>query len=206
MKEQHNLLLIFTRNPELGKCKTRLAATIGDVAALSIYNFLLAHTVTVTKNLNACKRVYYSDTIWENDIWDATIYEKKLQIGNDLGERMKNAFAEGFEKGFQKIIIIGSDLYDLEQADLKHAFQELDHSDYVFGPALDGGYYLLGMKQMNTKIFENKKWGTPKVLQATLENLKQENIRLLKPKNDIDIFEDIKDVQAFQPFLKSNKL
>ncbi len=196
-----NLLLIFTRNPELGKCKTRLAATIGDMAALDIYNFLLAHTVWVTQGLMVKKQVYYSDTIWENDIWDSTIYEKKLQTGNDLGERMAHAFAAGFKEGFQKIVIIGSDLYDLEQADLELAFEELDHLDYVLGPALDGGYYLLGMKQMNTKLFENKLWGTENVLKASLDDLKNETVGLLKAKNDIDIFEDIKDMEVFQPFL-----
>ncbi len=207
MKAPHkNLLLIFTRNPELGKCKTRLAATIGDIAALNIYNFLLAHTVSVTKNLNSCKQVYYSDTIWEQDIWDPTDYQKKVQTGNDLGERMEHAFEDGFKMGFQKIVLIGSDLYDLEEADLEEAFTSLDDADYVLGPALDGGYYLLGMKQMNTKLFKNKKWGTAAVLENTLEDLKHEGVRLLKRKNDIDIFEDVKDVEAFQPFLKNKKL
>lgn len=204
--EYKNLLLIFTRNPELGKCKTRLAATIGDVAALDIYNFLLAHTVRVTKELKAIKQVYYSDTIWENDIWDATVYEKKLQTGNDLGRRMEHAFTAGFNMGFHKIVIIGSDLYDLEQTDLEEAFKSLDDADYVLGPALDGGYYLLGMKQINTKLFENKTWGTDNVLKTTLNDLKNENIGFLKPKNDIDIFEDIKDMEVFQPFLKRKKL
>lgn len=201
-----NLLLIFTRNPELGKCKTRLAATIGDRAALDIYNFLLAHTVRVTQGLRAKKQVYYSDTIWENDIWDSMVYEKKLQIGNDLGERMAHAFAAGFKAGFQKIIIIGSDLFDLKQTDLEEAFKTLDNADYVLGPALDGGYYLLGMKQMNTKLFENKLWGTNNVLKASLYDLKNETVGLLKAKNDIDIFEDIKDMEVFQPFLNRKKL
>ena len=106
-----NLLLIFTRNPELGKCKTRLAKTIGDEKALEIYKFLLNHTVTITKALKVVKQVYYSETIWENDIWDNEIYQKKIQNGSDLGIRMKNAFKNGFDDGFEKIIVIGSDMY-----------------------------------------------------------------------------------------------
>jgi rSAM/selenodomain-associated transferase 1 len=205
-EEQKNLLIIFTRNPELGKCKTRLAATIGEKAALEVYKLLLAHTAKVTREITARKQVYYSDTIWEHDIWNPSVDEKKVQAGADLGERMEHAFATGFEMGFQKIIIMGSDLYDLEPSDVEAAFQELDHADYVLGPALDGGYYLLGMKQMNAKLFKNKSWGTATVLRATLDDLKEERVALLKEKNDIDVYEDIKDLAVFQPFLISNNL
>ncbi|MEC7265229.1 MAG: TIGR04282 family arsenosugar biosynthesis glycosyltransferase, partial [Bacteroidota bacterium] len=110
-----SLLLILTRNPELGKCKTRLAATVGDAAALEIYKFLLDHTVSLTKDLRVDKWVYYSEEIWEDDIWDNNIYQKKLQEGKDLGERMLNAFKEGFQAGFDQVVIIGSDMYHLAQ-------------------------------------------------------------------------------------------
>jgi len=197
-----NLLLIFTRNPELGKCKTRLAAKVGDDAALEIYKFLLNHTAGITKNLYATKAVYYSEEIWENDIWDPTVFDKKLQEGADLGERMANAFKDGFEKGFERIIVIGSDMYDLNQQNLEEAFLALEKNDYVVGPALDGGYYLLGMKKYKEDLFKNKDWGTASVLEATLKNLKQEGLQLLTEKNDVDHFEDIKDIEAFGPYLK----
>ncbi|WP_396636754.1 TIGR04282 family arsenosugar biosynthesis glycosyltransferase [Maribacter sp. R77961] len=197
-----NLLLIFTRNPELGKCKTRLAAKVGDDAALEIYKFLLNHTAAITKNLYATKAVYYSDKIWENDIWDPTVFDKKLQEGADLGERMANAFKDGFEKGFERIIVIGSDMYDLNQQNLEEAFLALEKNDYVVGPALDGGYYLLGMKKYKEDLFKNKDWGTASVLEATLKDLKQEGLQLLTEKNDVDHFEDIKDIEAFGPYLK----
>ena len=110
-KPRKDLLMIFTRPPVLGKVKTRLAADIGDEAALNIYNFLLKHTVSVTQDLEVVEQVYYSEEIIENDIWDNDHYEKKLQRGNDLGERMQNAFEHGFSNGFENIIIIGSDLF-----------------------------------------------------------------------------------------------
>ena len=106
IKNSTNLLLIFTRNPELGKCKTRLAATVGDQAALDIYNFLLQHTAKVTSQLSCDKAVYYSEEIWQDDVWDANTYEKKLQEGSDLGEKMINAFKEGFAAGYKNIIVI----------------------------------------------------------------------------------------------------
>ncbi len=199
--DTENLLLIFTRNPELGKCKTRLAATIGDEAALEVYKMLLDHTVAITKNLSCTKQVHYSVKIHENDIWDPNFYVKKQQLGDDLGQRMKRAFIKGFEQGYKNIIIIGSDMYDLSQRDIELAFNQLETHDYVVGPAEDGGYYLLGMKELHSTIFENKTWGTNTVLQSTLEDLQPYNYKLLKTRNDVDYYEDIKDISAFQEFL-----
>ncbi|MER3375417.1 MAG: TIGR04282 family arsenosugar biosynthesis glycosyltransferase [Allomuricauda sp.] len=201
----NSLLLILTRNPELGRCKTRLAAKVGDEAALDIYKFLLNHTVSFTKDLNVEKWVYYSESIWENDIWDRNTYQKKLQIGNDLGKRMLNAFQEGFNSGFEKIIIIGSDMYHLSQADLEEAFLRLEEHDYVVGPAEDGGYYLLGMKSLKNEVFQNKSWGTDTVLSDTLKDLQSGSIFMLPERNDVDYYEDIKNIEAFQPFLKHIK-
>lgn len=201
----NGLLLILTRNPELGKCKTRLAAKVGNGTALEIYKFLLERTVSFTQHLKAEKWVYYSEAIWENDIWDKGRYQKKLQVGTDLGERMLNAFKEGFRAGFEKIIVIGSDMYHLEQKDLEVAFSKLDDHDYVVGPAEDGGYYLLGMKSLKKALFRNKVWGTDTVLSDTLKDLEGESIAFLPEKNDVDHYEDIKDIEAFQPFIKHIK-
>lgn len=204
MKQDHeNLLLIFTRNPELGKCKTRLASSVGDKTALAIYIFLLEHTVSVTRELNVTKQVYYSEAIREDDLWHPVIYHKKIQLGSDLGERMANAFKAGFKAGYKKIVIIGSDLYDLSSKDLEEAFKMLQANDFVLGPASDGGYYLLGMTHFIPDIFKNKDWGTSRVLEDTLANLKNKNVYLLETKNDVDVLEDIADVSAFQPFLKN---
>lgn len=201
----NSLLLIFTRNPELGKCKTRLAVKVGDTAALDIYEFLLQHTVSFTKNLAVEKWVFYSEDIWEKDIWDNSIYTKKVQQGPDLGMRMLNAFEQGFKAGFEKIIIIGSDMYQLSQTDMEEAFSRLDDHDVVLGPAEDGGYYLLGMTALKKEVFQDKKWGTDTVLSNTLQDLKSESVFMLPEKNDVDHYEDIKDIEAFQPFLKHMK-
>ena len=205
MQRQKNLLLIFTRNPELGKCKTRLAATIGDQAALEIYKFLLNHTVSVTKKLDVTKQVHYSVKVRENDIWDANVYSKEQQKGIDLGVRMHHAFENGFKEGFENIIIIGSDLFDITQIELEEAFDKLRQNDFVLGPAEDGGYYLLGMKKLKSELFKNKEWGTATVLENSLSDLSGESVFLLPEKNDIDYYEDIKDEVAFQPFLKHIK-
>ncbi|MDA0177570.1 Glycosyltransferase [Mesoflavibacter sp. HG96] len=188
---QKNLIITFTRNPELGKVKTRLAKTIGNPSALAIYKKLLEHTESVLRPLNCDKAVYYSVKIRENDIWDSTIYQKHQQTGEHLGARMANAFKHGFKNNYQKIIIVGSDLYDLKTEHINQAFQDLETNDVVLGPAEDGGYYLLGMKQFHPKLFRNKNWGTDSVLKDTLKDLKEESVFLLETLNDIDFFEDL---------------
>ncbi len=202
MNKEIDLLLIFTRNPEPGKCKTRLASTVGDKAALEIYRFLIDHTVKVTKDLPVTKVVYYTEEIWNEDQWDPGRYKKALQVGDDLGERMQNAFRKGFSEGFEKIVIIGSDLFELQATDLGRAFESLDTADYVIGPAKDGGYYLLGMKSPNASIFQGKAWGTSSVLEDTLKDLENKAVAMLPLRNDIDYYEDIKDTPEFKPFIK----
>ena len=196
-----NLILIFTRNPELGKVKTRLAATIGDENALEIYIQLLEHTKKVALETTYDKRVLYSEEINHTDMWEATAFQKKLQVGVDLAVRMYNAFQGGFEDGYEKIVIIGSDLIALESSDIDKAMQKLDENDIVIGPAEDGGYYLLGMKNIPDNIFKNKEWGPDTVLKDTLLDIASLNYHLLEEKNDIDTYEDIKNIPFFNKYI-----
>ncbi|NER18197.1 DUF2064 domain-containing protein [Spongiivirga citrea] len=200
-QKSKNLLLIFTRNPELGKVKTRLAKTIGNEAALNIYKFLLEHTKKVTQTIEVDKQVHYSVKIRENDIWDAATYNKRLQKGEDLGKRMAKAFQDAFNEGYNKVVIIGSDLYDLSTQDISEAFDRLDTNQVVIGPATDGGYYLLGLTTMIPEIFEDKAWGTSTVFNDTLANVQDKKYLLLNPKNDVDVYDDIKDIDIFNQFI-----
>lgn len=185
------LLIIFVKNIKLGKVKTRLAKTIGDEAAFEIYKILVDKTEQATKNIPIEKHVYFSDNIVDSKWVD---YYKSLQGGADLGERMKNAFIDGFKKGFKKIVLIGSDLPDINKSVIENAFEVLNFKDTVFGPAEDGGYYLIGMKQMHSQIFESKPWSKSHLLDVTLQELKSQNISfgLTETLNDIDTFEDLK--------------
>jgi len=203
-RHSEQALLIFTRNPEPGKCKTRLAATIGDAAALSIYTFLLEHTAGIARSLEDTDRhVYFSDHPGDGLIWEAETFAGHVQQGEGLGERMQNAVAEAFMAGYQKVVIIGSDLYDLAAEDLIAAFARLNTHQAVVGPATDGGYYLLGLTRMIPALFRDKAWGTEKVLEATLRDLEGIGTFLLPPRNDIDRYEDIAGNPFFEPFLKN---
>jgi hypothetical protein len=189
---KNDALLIFTRNPELGKVKTRLAKTIGNEKALAVYEDLLLHTRNETQAINCDKFVFYDTSIAENDIWSTAIYQKKLQATGDLGKRMYDAFETLFKLGYQNCIIVGSDLFELKASTIEIAFKKLVDSDAVIGPAEDGGYYLLGLKRNNTLIFENKDWGTNTVFKASMKDLDGQKIEVLETLNDIDTFEDLK--------------
>lgn len=186
------LLIIFVKNPMLGKIKTRLAADVGDDRALEIYKRLLSKTHQVTKSGEFSKWVFYSDWLDKNDIWQDG-YEKKLQKGTDLGERISNAFQSGFESGYNHICIIGSDCFDLEGDSLSNAFDNLNTHDFVIGPANDGGYYLLGMNSYYPELFQNKDWSTDKVLPQTISGIKSvsKTFHLLTELSDIDTLEDL---------------
>tara|TARA_R110002049_G_scaffold279949_1_gene459094 strand:+ start:59827 stop:60531 length:705 start_codon:yes stop_codon:yes gene_type:complete len=197
-------LIIFTRNPELGKCKTRLAETIGKHSALEIYKHLLQHTSNVTKEIPVDKFVFYSESIHKNDIWDANIFRKKLQQGTDLGAKMANAFLDLFQSGYEKVIIIGSDLLDLKPNHITTAIEALNTNEVVIGPAEDGGYYLLGLSKMHPFLFNNKSWSKPSLLKETLKDLKENNIvfTTLEILNDIDTYEDLMASKTFQSHLE----
>lgn len=203
MKETKELLLIFTRNPELGKVKTRLAKGVGEQHALTIYKKLLSHTHDQVKVLPVTKRVGYSNRVHDNDLWENELFEKFAQEGDDLGIRMEAAFKQGFTDDYEKIVIIGSDLYDLKTAHLEAAFAALDTHDAVIGPALDGGYYLLGLRNLVPAIFYNKDWGTTTVLADTKEDLKNKTVHYLETLNDIDYAEDLEGYPEFASYLKN---
>ncbi|MDU8885155.1 TIGR04282 family arsenosugar biosynthesis glycosyltransferase [Yeosuana sp. MJ-SS3] len=192
-----NLLIIFVKNIKLGKVKTRLAKTIGNKAAFEIYKILVDKTEKATEKLPMKKHIYFSDVIIDSK-WIGD--NKTIQNGSDLGARMKNAFKDGLKKGFKKIVLIGSDLPDIDESIIKKAFKVLNFKDTVFGPAEDGGYYLIGMKQLYTHVFDNKPWSESHLLEATLQELKSNNISfgLTETLNDIDTFEDLKSSSIYK--------
>jgi uncharacterized protein len=190
------LLIIFIKNPELGKVKTRLAATLGPEKALIIYNQLLSHTRKITEKLPLPQALYYSDFIPAKDSWDSQVFRKQVQSGSNLGERMLRAFQEGFNEGYNRICIIGSDCFELTSEIILNAFKKLEEHDVVIGPAEDGGYYLLGMQELQPYLFANKSWSTEAVLQQTLDEIKLKglSVALLPTLTDVD---EEKDLPAF---------
>lgn len=191
--------MIFVKNPEKGKVKTRLAATIGEDNAFKVYEDLLKFTHLMVKNIGVKKQVHYSRFINRKDLWEAQNFEKVMQTSGELGERMKAAFKKGFENGFKKIVIIGSDCPELTQEILKNAFKALEKSDTVIGPADDGGYYLLGMNSLFPFLFNNKKWSTSTVFNDTINDVHSHKLTcaILPTLSDIDREEDLVKFKSF---------
>ena len=185
-----NALIIFVRNPELGKVKTRLAAQIGNARALEIYQKLLQHTKAAALHADCDKYVFATEQLTDNTWKDFTIEQ---QADGDLGKKMLHAFDHLFKKNYEKVVIIGSDCPTLTTVIIKKAFYELNAKDVVIGPAEDGGYYLLGMKKLHSEIFKDKNWSSDLVLQETLISINslQLSSHQLETLTDVDEEKDL---------------
>lgn len=187
-------LIIFLKHPQLGKCKTRLAKTIGDVKALKIYQILLNHTHQITKNLYVKKYLYF-DKFNNNPLnWDGD-YTIAYQNQADLGSKMAEAFAQVFNKQHYPVIIIGTDCIEISSQILNDAYRQLNHYDVVIGPAKDGGYYLLGLNNPTPKLFDNIEWSTNTVLSDTIKTVQNLGLSycFMPVLADVDVEEDLTD-------------
>lgn len=190
-------LLIFVKNIISGQVKTRLAKTIGENEAINIYKQLLLKTHAVVKNIDVDKIIFYSDNR-EDDLWNEDLFKKEIQSGIDLGVRMGNAFKIAFEKGYEKTVIIGTDCPCLDKNILETSFAKLNAFEIVIGPAADGGYYLIGMKENHPALFHEIKWSTNEVLQRTIDICRKYRLSyfLLPTLSDIDEEKDLIHLKA----------
>lgn len=195
MNSKKDTLIIFQKNLQLGKAKTRIAASVGNEMALDIYKSLISFTQAVVNPLEVQKIIFYSDYL-PNERPDQ--FESAVQVGQDLGDKMANAFDLIFKSGSSKCVLIGSDCGQLTTEILGSAFEALEEVDVTLGPARDGGYYLIGMKQLNRKIFEDITWSTNEVAAQTILRIKNSGLsyRLLPELSDVDTFEDWLDQKS----------
>lgn len=186
---QKSLLIIFTRTPVYGKVKKRLAIKLGKPKALQIHHRLVEHTLAVANTSGMLFKVYLSE-----EPASSQTFSYKIQSGNDLGERMNNALQTELAQ-YSKVCLIGSDCLALTDTEITNAFNQLDTTDVVIGPAVDGGYYLIGMKKPQPKLFEDISWGSSSVLADTLQKCTNSGLMVhqLSLLNDIDRPEDVPD-------------
>ena len=157
-----DVVLVFQKNAILGQVKTRLASGMGELPALEIYKHLVQLTYIALEVVPVHVWTFFSDFIPE--FTQPFVKKSFVQHGQDLGDRMENAFARTFESGMDKVLLIGTDCPSLHSQDLLQAFDALTNSDLVLGPASDGGYYLIGMKSRAAFLFEGIAWSTSQVL------------------------------------------
>lgn len=183
-------LIVFIKNPILGKVKTRIAATTGEIKALEIYKQLLEYTQKTSLAFSGDRLLFYDGSV-QNDNFSDADFLKMSQKGKDLGQKMYNALS--YALGYcEKVVLIGSDCPTLTNKIIDESFEILNTNDVVIGPSKDGGYYLIGMKNAIWDIFNDIDWSTNKVLNQTISKLKKANktYKLLEELSDIDTEKD----------------
>ena len=186
------VLLIFSKSPILGKVKNRLSKNIGLESSLHIYKKLLEHTASVAQKSRIKTVLFQNELNPELKAIFKNVADYQLQEGKNLGEKMENAFRWAFSLKYKNVILIGSDLWSLDRDTLIEAKKALEHNDIVIGPCYDGGYYLIGMKNFNNKIFKNISWSKKQVFKQTLSKVLENSVYYLEIKNDIDNKESLK--------------
>jgi uncharacterized protein len=198
---QSNHLLIFTRFPEVGQVKTRLIPALGANGATDLHRRMAEHTLRQAQYLNSNQKdplritVQYSGNPAIADLqdWLGVNLDYQPQVPGDLGVKLVHGFERAFAAGAQRVIAIGTDCPGLDAALMSQAFHDLEMFDVVLGPALDGGYYLIGVRSHQPLLFEQISWGTNSVLQATLAVIQQQALSCacLRPLADVDRPEDL---------------
>ncbi|WP_449417752.1 TIGR04282 family arsenosugar biosynthesis glycosyltransferase [Phormidium nigroviride] len=191
-------LIVFTRYPEAGKTKTRLIPVLGKEGAAKLHQQLTEGTISQAKQLKNTHQlfveVYFtggSQELMEAWLGNDIFYQN--QVTGDLGLKMAAAFEMSFNSGVEKVVLIGTDCPGLNADLMAKAFNELDGQDLVLGPALDGGYYLIGLRMFVPEIFMGINWGTAEVLAQSVAIAQKLNLAIayLPPLADIDRPEDL---------------
>jgi len=208
-------ILLFVKAPIKGQVKSRLAAGLGDEAALELYKTFVSDILdTIEKTANPSTIFFHPPEARDAVAnWLGPERDYLPQEGHDLGLRMANAFATIFSMGSSRAVLIGSDIPDLPESILREAFRSLDDHDAVLGPARDGGYYLIGFRRDTfvPDVFRGIEWSTDRVFAETRLKLEQakRSIHLLPEWRDVDTPEDLrelKDRNKWTPFAKSRTM
>jgi len=196
----NSIALLFIKAPIKGKVKSRLAATVGEEAALELYKRFVLDTIeTVEKSGHALRICYHPpDSGKIVSDWLGQKNYAMPQEGDDLGARMENAFSRVFSEGFPGAVLIGSDIPDLPSAVFQEAFESLARSNAVIGQAADGGYYLIGFNRGSffPRVFHGIAWSTNTVFRETMAILKGALLRvhIAPERRDVDTLDDLRDL------------
>ena len=182
-------LIVFLKAPRPGQVKTRLALTLGKRAACAAYRTLvdcLLQRIEPIKELE----LHYTPPGAGRTIrpWLRRGWSARRQSSGNLGRRMHHAFREGFRRGRRSIVLIGADCPWITPGDIRKAWKALETHDLVLGPARDGGYWLIGLKEPQPALFRQIPWSGPEVFSTTLARARESKLRtkILRKLTDVD--------------------
>jgi rSAM/selenodomain-associated transferase 1 len=191
-----NALVIMAKAPLPGESKTRLASTFSPEGAAELSRCFFLDAMELAQHVRSCEVILaYSpaDSLENFPIAGREFVESIHQGQGDLGVRMRHVFEILFDKGYSRVVLIGTDMPTLPLSYLQEAFSLLEDHPVVLGPSLDGGYYLIGLQAMLSEIFEDIDWGSNQVYSQTVERLELIKIKptCLLPWYDVDTLEDL---------------
>ncbi len=204
-------IIVMVKYPQAGSVKTRLGRQIGmERAAVLFRGFVRTMLATCrSTGFDTVISCHPDHPVSDYREWLGSGFDFMVQKGLNLGHKMRDAFEQGFVRGFDRVILTGSDLPHLPAATLDEAAKSVETCDVVIGPALDGGYYLVAMKQDRffPEMFDDIPWSTPDVLNITLKKLAEGRRKpfLLTAIRDIDTLEDLNAVTAETGLFSSHR-
>ena len=194
-KTHDNALILFARDPILGKVKTRLSPFLAEDVILKLYTYFLQDSLDNIRQVENVDRFVGVAPSNESGFFNGTLgsdIRMFVQEGENLGDKMRRAIQDRFAEGYERVVIIGSDSPSLPASYIYRALGS--DKDMVLGPSTDGGYYLISMRGKVVEVFKDVTWGTETVLQETCERLVQNgaSLELLPVWYDVDTPEDLK--------------
>ena len=194
-RNMENLLIIFIKYPEVYRVKTRLGRDIGHVKAAQLYEKMVKEQISDL----TCE--HYDLAFYVDDRHDIDSYKEKFgddgdyfyQRGSDLGERMCRAIMDSFQRNYSRVILMGSDIPLVDAPAVRCFFSHLHTAGMIIGPAIDGGYYMIGFQNKTdvTPLFQNIAWSSSGVFQDTIANAAHLKVHVEKVWFDIDTQQDL---------------
>ncbi|NEQ49810.1 MAG: glycosyltransferase [Leptolyngbya sp. SIO3F4] len=200
----NSCLMLFTRYPEAGNTKTRLIPHLGAVRAAELQRWM---TASMAREMAALRpdidrQIHFAGGgLSQMQAWLGRQFTYFPQFAGGLGNRLHQAFMGNFCSGMKAVVAIGADCPELSIRHFEQAFKQLKTHDLVLGPAADGGYYLIGLRQPQAKLFENISWGTSEVFKQTvaIANCLNLSIATLEQLRDVDRPEDLEVLDNKMP-------
>ena len=201
-------LITFVKAPVPGKVKTRLQPDLPREEIVEIYKSFITAITSQCARLKGIERFLGCAPTKDDDFLREVAEKQKMktfnQRGDDLGKKIINAFRDHFKKGYSQVVLIGSDSPTIPNDYIRKAFRQLENNDFVIGPCCDGGLYLIGAKdKIQARIFKEMPWDSSNVLNLTLQNLYNSNIRfsMLPFWYDVDNIDDLRFLKLHLKYL-----